>query len=137
MIRCRFLAVQKIGIICFSRFLLVAHGRKPSKPHFHGPIKRRISEEDKKCVKIFLNFTYLHKTQPGQKTAGNFRIFLKPSTHQMFGYPGLDAGLNTSRFGGDIAFSDRKFSRGLPSLVYATSSQVIKPLEKTSFQFHD
>ena len=29
------------------------------------------------------------------------------STHQMFGYPGLDAGLIISRFGGDIAFSDR------------------------------
>ena len=56
---------------------------------------------------IFLNFTYLHKTQPTQKTAGNFPNFLKISTHQMFGYPDLDAGLNTSRFGGDIAFSDR------------------------------
>ena len=31
----------------------------------------------KKCVKIFLNFTYLHKTQPGQKTAGNFPDFLE------------------------------------------------------------
>ena len=30
------------------------------------------------------------------------------STHQMFGYPGLDAGLIASRFGGDIAFSDRQ-----------------------------
>ena len=33
----------------------------------------------KKCVKIFLNFTNLHKTQPGQKTAGlsklNFHKF--------------------------------------------------------------
>ena len=27
----------------------------------------------KKCVKIFLNFTYPHKMQPGQETAGNFR----------------------------------------------------------------
>ena len=26
----------------------------------------------------------------------------------MFGYPGSDAGLNTSRFDGDIAFSDRQ-----------------------------
>ena len=25
----------------------------------------------------------------------------------MFGYPGLDAGLNTSQFGGDIVFSDK------------------------------
>ena len=31
----------------------------------------------KKCVKIFLNFTYLHKTQPGQKTAGNFSDFFE------------------------------------------------------------
>ena len=55
----------------------------------------------------FLNFTYLHKTQPEQKTAGNFPNFLKISTHQMFGHPDLDAGLNTSQFGGDITFSDR------------------------------
>ena len=72
--------------------------------------------------------------QPGKKTAGNFPNFLKMSTHQMFGYPGLDAGLNTSRFGGDIAFS--RIGRGLPSLVYAISSQGIKPLDKTSFQIH-
>ena len=38
---------EKIGIKCFNRFLLVAHGRKPSKPHLHGPIRRRISEEDR------------------------------------------------------------------------------------------
>ena len=49
-------------------------------------------------MKIFLNFTYLHKTQPGQKTAGNFPYFLKESIRQMFGYPDLDAGLNTSWF---------------------------------------
>ena len=30
---------SKIGIKCFSRFLLVARGRKPLKPHFHGPIR--------------------------------------------------------------------------------------------------
>ena len=59
-------------------------------------------------MKIFVNFTYPHKTQPGQKTAGNFQNFLKISTHQMFGYPDLDAGLNTSQFGRDIAFSDRQ-----------------------------
>ena len=56
----------------------------------------------KKCVKMFLNFTNLHKTQLGQKTAGTFPNFLKISTHHMFGYPDLDAGLNTSQFGGDI-----------------------------------
>ena len=54
----------------------------------------------------------------------------------MFGYPGLDADFNTSRFGGDIAFEMGKVGRGLPSLVYATSSQVIKPLDKTSCQFY-
>ncbi len=31
----------------------------------------------KKPVKIFLNFTYLHKTQPGQKTAGNVPNFFE------------------------------------------------------------
>ena len=31
----------------------------------------------KKPVKIFLNFTYLHKTQPGQKTAWDFPNFFK------------------------------------------------------------
>ena len=67
--------------------------------------KRR---RQKKCVKIFLNFTYPHKTQPGKKPQEISRIFLKMSTHQMFGYPGLDASLNTSRFGGDIAFSDKQ-----------------------------
>ena len=36
--------------------------------------KRR---RQKKRVKIFLNFTYLHKTQPGQKTAGNFPNFFE------------------------------------------------------------
>ena len=51
--------------------------------------KRR---RQKKRMKIFLNFTYLHKTQPGQKTVGNFPNFLKISARQMFGYPGLDAG---------------------------------------------
>ena len=48
----------------------------------------------KKFVRSFLNFTYPHKTQPGQKTAGNFPNFFEESTHQMFGYPDLDAGLN-------------------------------------------
>ena len=55
-------------------------------------------------MKIFLNFTYLHKTQPGQKTAGNFPDILKESIRQMFGYRDLDAGLNTSRFLKVIAF---------------------------------
>ena len=30
-----------------------------------------------KSVKIFLNFTCPHKTQPGQKTAGNFPNFFE------------------------------------------------------------
>ena len=89
----------------------------------------------KKGVKIFLNVTYLHKTQPGQKTAGNFPNFLKKSTRQMFGCPGLDAGLNTSRFGGDIAIPIDETRRIFFRLVYATSNQVIKPIDKTSFQF--
>ena len=55
-------------------------------------------------MKIVLNLTYVHETQPGEKTALNFPIFLKISTCQMFGYPGLDAGLNASQFGRDIAF---------------------------------
>ena len=64
----------------------------------------------KKCVKIFLNFTYHHKTQPGQKTAGNFLNFFEDiyCTQQLFRYPGLDAALHTSQFGGDILFSDRQ-----------------------------
>ena len=45
----------------------------------------------------------------------------------MFGYPGLDAGLDSSRYGGDITFSIGKIGRGLPCLVYSTSSQVVKP----------
>ena len=82
--------------------------------------KRR---RQRKRVKIFLNFTYLHKTPPGQKTAGNFPNFLKTSTHQMFWYPGLDAGLNSSRFGGDLAFSERQNRRRLakPSLRHFKS----------------
>ena len=55
-------------------------------------------------MKIFLNFTYPDKTQPGQKTAGNFPNFVKESTRQMFGYPYLDAGLNISWFLGVMAF---------------------------------
>ena len=62
--------------------------------------KRR---RQKKCAKILLNFTYLHKMQPGQKLLEISPIFLKIFTRQIFGYPGLDAGRNTSRFGGDIA----------------------------------
>ena len=64
--------------------------------------------KEKKNMKIFLNFTYPHKTQPEQKLQEISRIFLKMFSHQMFGYPGLDAGLNTSRFAGDIAFSDKQ-----------------------------
>ena len=74
-------------------------------------------------MKTFLNFTYLHKTQPGQKLQEISRIFLKMSTHQMFGYPGLDAGLNISQFDGDIAFSDRQHlpRLGKPCLRYFKS----------------
>ena len=38
----------KTGIKCFGRFLLVANGRKPSKSRFDGPIRQRISEEDRR-----------------------------------------------------------------------------------------
>ena len=55
----------------------------------------------------------------------------------MFGCPGLDAGLNTSRLGGDIAISIDEIRRIFLRLVYATSNQVIKPLDKTSFQFYN
>ena len=71
-------------------------------------------------MKIFINFSYLYKTQPGQKTAGNFPIFFEdiylPDPGDP-GYPGLDAALKTSRFGGDIAFPIGKIGRGLPSLA--------------------
>ena len=68
-------------------------------PHFHGPIRPQIAKKTEETCEDFLNFTYLHKTHPGQNTVSNFPNFLKKSTCQMFGYPGLDAGLNTSRFG--------------------------------------
>ena len=55
----------------------------------------------------------------------------------MFGCPGLDAGLNTSRFGGDIAIPIDETCRIFLRLVYATSNQVIKPFDKTSFQFYN
>ena len=78
-------------------------------------------------MKIFFNFTYLHKTQPGQKIAGNFPNFFE-DIYQIFGYPDLDAGLNTSRFGGDIAFADRQHRPRLakPCLRH------FKPGDKTS-----
>ena len=55
----------------------------------------------------------------------------------MLGYKSLDAGLNISWFRGDIAFPINKIGGGLSRLVYATTSQVIKPLDKTSFQFYN
>ena len=55
-------------------------------------------------MKIFLNFTYPHKTQPEQKLLEISRIFLKESTRQMVGYPDLGAGLNISWFLGVMAF---------------------------------
>ena len=50
--------------------------------------------------KIFLIFTYLHKTELGQKLLEIFRIFLKKSTLHTFGYTGLDARQNISQFQG-------------------------------------
>ena len=87
-----------------------------------------------KRVKIFLNFTYLHKAQPEQKTAGNVPNFLKISTRQMFGYPVLDAGENTSHFPGDISILIDETCRIFSRLVYATS---IQSGDKTSFQFYN
>ena len=60
-------------------------------------------------------------------------MFWKVSTCQIFGYPGLDAGLNTSPFGGHIAFPIGKIGRGWPSLIYATSSQIINLFIKAPF----
>ena len=109
---------------------IFARGSRPET--FKGSFSRtnqtaNKQRRQKKPVKTFLNFTFLHKTQQGQKIAGNFPNFLKISIRLMSGYPGLNAGLNTSRFGGDIAFLKGKIGRGLPSLVYAISIQVIKP----------
>ena len=96
----------KIGIKCFSWFLLVAHGRKPSKPHFHGRIRWWISEEDRRNVwKLISTLPTFIKRNQDKKLLELSQIFLKMSTHHMFEYPDLDAGLNTSQFGGDIAFS--------------------------------
>ena len=88
--------------------------------------KRR---RQKKRVKIVLNHIYLNKTQPGRKLLEISRFFLNVYSPDVmvsrFRYPG-----------GDIAFPIDNIGRGLPSLVYATSSQVMKSLDKTSFQFH-
>ena len=95
--------LSKIGIKCFSRSLLEALGREPSKPHFQNATRAE------NCQKLA-------------------QIFLKISTRQIFGYPGLDAGLHTSRF--DIAYSLAiafpidQIGRDFPSLVYTISSQV-------------
>ena len=58
--------------------------------------------------KFFSTLLTFIKRNQDKKLLEISRIFLKISTHQMFGYPDLDAGLNTSRFGGDMAFSDRQ-----------------------------
>ena len=57
----------------------------------------------KKSVKIFLNFTYPHKTQSGQKLLEISGICLKKSTLNTFGHSSLDAGQNISRFQGVMA----------------------------------
>ena len=82
----------------------------------------------KKHVKIFLNFTYLGKTQPGQKTAGNSRVFFSLGIQVQ-----MPVKIPHALMEIPIDESHRIFSM----LVYATSSQVIKPLDKTSFQFHN
>ena len=54
----------------------------------------------KKRMKIFLNFTYPHKTQPGKIMLQISRIFLKKSTFHTLGHSSLDASQNISRFQG-------------------------------------
>ena len=49
-ISCSGYCKSKIGIKCFGRFLLVVHGRKTSKSHFHVPFRRRKSDEDRRNV---------------------------------------------------------------------------------------
>ena len=58
--------IPEIGIMCLSRLLLLAHGRKRLKPLSHGPTRQRINEEDKKIREEFLNFPYLHIMQREQ-----------------------------------------------------------------------
>ena len=64
--------------------------------------------KEKKYMKFFSSLPTLIKRNQNKKLQEISRIFLKMFSHQMFGYPGLDAGLNTSRFAGDIAFSDKQ-----------------------------
>ena len=58
--------------------------------------------------KFFSTISTFIKHNQGKKLEKISQMFLKISTQKMFGYPGLDACLNTSRFGGDIALSDRQ-----------------------------
>ena len=75
----------KIGIKCSNQFLLVAPDQKTSKPHFHGPIRRRISQEDKKLVRIFQILPIPSENASRAKKCWNFSEFLlKESTRQMF-----------------------------------------------------
>ena len=76
-------ALDKVGIKCFGQFLLVAHGREPSKPHFHRPIRRRISEEDRRNVwRVFEILPTLIKRNQDKKPREISRIFLKISARQ-------------------------------------------------------
>ena len=58
--------------------------------------------------KFFSTLPTFIKRNQDKKLQEISRVVFKISTHQMFGYPRLDAALNTLRFGGDIAFSDRQ-----------------------------
>ena len=87
----------------------------------------------KKRVNIFLNFTYPHKTQPGQKTACNFPNFLKKSTLRTFGHSSLDAGQNISRFQGVMAPQTRGllFVFSIPELLaFLVLNLILKSLLK-------
>ena len=66
-------------------------------------------------MKIFLNFTYLHETSPGQKTDGNFLNFLKPS---------LEAGLRAHCRGADWANNTTKKKRIRQGLVISLYSEI-------------
>ena len=70
-------------------------------------------ESARKTEEMYENFSQLYlplyvKRNQDKKMLEISRIVLKIFSHQMFGYPNLDAGLNTSQFGGDIEFSDRQ-----------------------------
>ena len=65
------------------------------KPLFHGPIRRRIGEED------FAKFPNLLKNATRTKICLKVPDLLKKSTLELFGYAYLSTGLNFSRVLGE------------------------------------